>query len=470
MLFNSIEFLLFIVLFFVCWPRVKTHLQARWIYLTGASFFFYGWADWRYLILLVLSGLLDFCIGLGIPRFPKHRRILLLLSMAGNLGLLFSFKYLGFFLENLNALFRFSGLSISVAPISLFLPVGISFYTFQSMSYTIDIYRGQLQPTRNIWHFFAYLSMFPQLVAGPIVRAAHLLPQLERYSEPSPLQKWNGLRLIIYGYFKKVVIADHFSVAVDSAFRNTHPTGDSLYWWFILILFAFQIYCDFSGYTDIARGLGKWMGYDFSPNFQHPYIASSIREFWQRWHISLSTWFRDYVYIPLGGGKRGVFYSLIAMWITMLISGFWHGAAWNFLIWGALHAFYLTLERLTQWPKHLSHWRGGRLLSTGIVFILVLIAWIFFRAHSTPQALEILEILLRFDFSSGETFVKLYLFELGLLGLISIRHALFFFHLERSRWWRHRFIQKLQPLFLACLITACVFLRGPGKAFIYFQF
>ncbi|MEK7486373.1 MAG: MBOAT family O-acyltransferase, partial [Planctomycetota bacterium] len=276
--------------------------------------------------------------------------------------------------------------------------------------------------------------------------------------------------LIIYGYFKKVVVADNIAVLVDEAFQCITPVGHTFYWWFIMGLFALQIYCDFSGYTDIARGLGKWMGYDFAPNFQHPYIACSIREFWQRWHISLSTWFRDYVYIPLGGSRRGIINATLVMWITMLVSGFWHGASWTFLIWGGLHAMYLTLERLTLWPQKLAKIPGGRFISLFIVFILVLIAWIFFRAQTVHQALEILKILFSFDFRPLSEITRKYPLELFLFLLMTARHFFVFFGGEKRKIWRSRRWQKIEPFYFALLITICIYFRGPGKAFIYFQF
>ena len=221
------------------------------------------------------------------------------------------------------------------------------------MSYTIDVYRGRMKPVTNLFHFFAFLSMFPQLVAGPIVRARDLIPQLEKNRDTTEAERWDGLKLIVGGYFKKVVIADNLAPFVNTAFAAVPSPDSSLYWWLVIAAFAFQIFFDFAGYSDIARGLAKWMGYDFLVNFDHPYTSTSLREFWARWHISLSTWFRDYVYIPLGGSKKGESWGHVSMWMTMVISGLWHGAAFHFLVWGAVHALFLSIERITLWPERL---------------------------------------------------------------------------------------------------------------------
>ena len=390
--------MVFAVLFFALWRLCPKTPSVRWILLVLASFVFYGWWDWRFLFLLIFNGLIDYYAALGIENHPGRKKLFLTLSIAGNIGALAVFKYAGFVLENLNGLFALLHLNTAVPVITLPMVVGISFYTFQSMSYTIDVYRGEMKPTRNIFHFFAYLSMFPQLVAGPIIRASYLLPQLLEHRNATPEEKWEGTRLVVHGYFKKVVVADNIAPVVNLAFAQSDMVYSSPYWWVIMTLFAFQIYCDFSGYSDIARGLARWMGYDFPLNFNHPYIASGFQEFWQRWHISLSTWFRDYVYVPLGGnknkaGKPSLVSGLSNMWITMVISGLWHGAAWNFLIWGALHSFYLTLERLTSWPSRLKQIPFGRFFTTTLGIMQVWVAWVFFRAETFTKAISIVGVM-----------------------------------------------------------------------------
>jgi D-alanyl-lipoteichoic acid acyltransferase DltB (MBOAT superfamily) len=470
MQFHSAIFAVFAILFFALWPFARRSANTRWLTLVVASFIFYGWWDWRFLFLIVASGLLDFGAGLGMERFPKRRRAFLALSMTGNLGSLATFKYLGFATQVANDSLAAVGFSSAVPVVQLTLPVGISFYTFQSMSYTIDIYRGQLRPTRHVLHFFAYLSMFPQLVAGPIVRARDLLPQLSEDRRITDRDRWEGLVLIAHGYFKKVVIADNLAPMVNQAFGAATPEASGLYWWMVTTMFAFQIYCDFSGYSDIARGLARWMGFDFALNFNHPYVSSSLREFWGRWHISLSTWFRDYVYIPLGGGRVGAGRGHANMWLTMLVSGLWHGAAWTFVAWGALHATLLTIERVTNWPARLGTGQLARALTTFVVMIQVWIAWVFFRAENFQQAVEILTRMFdpaSFDPSPIGAMEPL---ALMLLGVGIARESYFYLGLERSRWANSRLHAVLSPLGVALLLAGCVLFRGPGGEFIYFQF
>lgn len=471
MLFNSFEFIVFVAVFFAAWPMLRKNNTSRWIYLVTASFIFYGWWDWRFLFLIMGSGFIDFFAGLAMERWPAHRKPFLVASVCGNIGSLAIFKYMDFFLGNLNWAMGAAGLEHQAPMLRIILPVGISFYTFQSMSYTIDIYKGQLRPTHNVFHFFAYLALFPQLVAGPIVRAAHLLPQLEKNVPTTEKQRWEGMALIVNGMFKKVVVADTLAPFINEAFATATPVESCAYWWGVMIMFSFQIYCDFSGYSDIARGLAKWMGYDFPVNFDHPYIARSVREFWSRWHISLSTWFRDYVYIPLGGSRGGKYANLRNMWITMVISGFWHGAAWTFVVWGALHALYLSIERLTDWPKKIRAIPGGGHLSVLIVFVLVLISWVFFRAESFSQAATILTHLVDLAHPNlaalrAITNAKV----LALLALMAGRQAYVYFGMDTWRWHDTRWAAHLHTAAAALLLAACVLFRGPGAAFIYFQF
>jgi len=478
MLFNSFIFLIFAALFFALWPLLRRRENLRYLFLVAASFLFYGWWDWRFLFLIIGSGLLDFFSGLGMVRWPGLRRLFLVLSMLGNVGSLMVFKYSGFFADNIGAFLGLFGLDVDLRtgmpPFMLILPVGISFYTFQSMSYTIDIYRGQLQPTRNPLHFFAYLALFPQLVAGPIIRAADLLPQLREVRPVTDEQRWEGLRLVVHGFFKKVVIADSLAHVVNYGFGLSHIPESSAYWWLVVTAFAFQIYCDFSGYSDIARGLARWMGYDFMVNFNHPYTATSLQDFWRRWHISLSTWFRDYVYIPLGGSRLGRWRGELNMWATMLISGFWHGAAWNFVIWGGIHAGCTSLERVTRWPKKLAALPGGRLLATTLVMVQVWVSWVFFRAGTFDQAITILQRMFSFDgglntvapIMGGINLINLTI----LVGAMVLRESYFYYGFNDRKLLPSPWKQRLENLFLALVIVACVFLRGPGGAFIYFQF
>ncbi len=479
MSFNSIEFLVFAALFFSMWPMLRGGNNRRWALLTVASFIFYGWWDARFLLLIVGSGMIDYLAGLAMVRWPGRRKLWLGLSILGNVGSLAVFKYLDFGIGTLNALAGLVGLGTPVEPVGLILPVGISFYTFQSMSYTIDIYRGQLTPTRNPLHFFAYLSMFPQLVAGPIVRAADLLPQLAQSRPTTEAQRWQGAKLIAYGFFKKVVVADSIAPLVRNALSADEPLANCGYWWVIMLLFSYQIYCDFSGYSDIARGLGKWMGYEFPLNFNHPYIARGFRDFWARWHISLSTWFRDYVYIPLGGSRMGRWRVGGNLMVTMLVSGLWHGANWTFVVWGAVHGALLMGERVTGWTRRLARLPVvGPHLVAATVFAMGVVSWVFVTARDMGHAGQILSVM--FDLSAADRIPAGWLdpTPLNLMGLMMLRQLWFHFRLDRDRrvegrlrLWRRRWHGRLaEAAFVGVLLAACVFLRGPGSTFIYFQF
>ena len=471
MVFNSLEFLLFGLLFFLLWPLFKKKDNPRWLYLVAASFLFYGWWDWRFLFLIIGSGLVDYYCGLWIEKAPKYRKHFLFFSLLGNLGSLSVFKYSVFFATSLDSLFLKLGvqtnLVASIPEFALILPVGISFYTFQSLSYTIDIYRGRLSPTKNILHFFSYLSMFPQLVAGPIVRAKDFLRQLAKVPSVNSIQIWNGIKLIVYGLFQKVVIADNLSLFIDSAFSGSKHYDGPSYWWFVMVAFSFQIYCDFSGYSLIARGLAKTMGYHFKMNFNHPYLSSSLKEFWGRWHISLSSWFRDYVYIPLGGAKKGIYLGMLFLWITMLLSGLWHGANFTFIIWGAVHALFLTMERfyskvgiLRKMPK------GVWIL---ITFIQACVAWVFFRAESFDQSITVLTSMFTFQ-SSDFKFLTTYFDAMIFLGLAILIELCILF--KRTKISVQLIYQRynLDLLFISIAVVAIIMFRGEGKQFIYFQF
>lgn len=472
--FNSIIFLIFAAGFFALWPWAKKADSRRWVTITAASLFFYGWWDWRFVFLILGTGSIDYAAGLAMGAWPSRRKGFLIASLAGNLGSLSVFKYSGFLADTLSEVLTALGypcdLKAHLPGFTLILPVGISFFTFQSMSYTIDVYRGLMKPCRNVFHFFAYLSLFPQLVAGPIVRARSLIPQLAGSPQPTEAERWEGLKLIAAGYFKKVVMADNLAPLVNAAFASTSLSGSSLYWWIVTMAFAFQIYFDFSGYSDIARGLARWMGYDFVVNFDHPYTSTSMREFWTRWHISLSTWFRDYVYIPLGGGRKGEWASHLNMWLTMLLSGLWHGAAFHFLAWGGLHAAFLSLERITGWPQRALKLPAGRAVALAAVLFQVLVAWVFFRAQDIHQALQILGTML--EFNGNVTFAADDLFKVGVLylalGVLSeLYHAS---GADARRWFSASAYRIGETAAVVLLLTASVFLRGTGMQFIYFQF
>ncbi|MEL6674804.1 MAG: MBOAT family O-acyltransferase [Bacteroidota bacterium] len=378
MIFNSATFLLFFLLFFSGYWLIpaKWGLRARNLWILLGSYVFYGWWDWRFLSLIIISSATDFLVGQQLARssFPRNRKAWVALSLVVNLGLLGFFKYFNFFVESLVQFMALFQIALSPSSLEIILPVGISFYTFQTLSYTLDVYRGKMEATRDPLAFFAYVSFFPQLVAGPIERAAHLLPQFQTGKSFSYEQAVSGLRLVLYGLFKKVVIADNTGWLADQIFNYAQPLNGATVW-LGCIFFALQIYGDFSGYSDMAIGLSRMLGFNLRPNFQTPYFARSFRTFWQRWHISLSTWFRDYLYIPLGGNRKGPGHTYLNLLITFLISGLWHGAHINFLLWGGLHGLCLILERRFRLE------RFKRIYGV-LVLLTVILLWLPFRAES----------------------------------------------------------------------------------------
>ena len=437
------------------------------------------------MVLIVISTLIDYVAGLrmGKTTVRSRRKKYLLLSLVANLGILFTFKYANFFSESLRVALNQFNIFYDMPMFDLLLPVGISFYTFQSMSYTIDVYRGEQQPERHLGKFALYVAFFPQLVAGPIERSLRLLPQFDRVFKFDYERVVSGLRLMLWGFFKKLVIADRLAIYVNEAYN--HPAE---YQGLTLLLatyfFAIQIYCDFSGYSDIAIGAARVMGYDLMTNFRQPYFSKSISEFWRRWHISLSTWFRDYLYIPLGGnrvGKQRWYFNLFAVFV---ISGLWHGANWTFVVWGALHGGYLIFAIVTaDWRQKLAHWSGlakrpalHNLLRTLITFHLVLFAWIFFRANSLSEAFMIIGNMAALDFSLES--LKSLNIALGWGELLVAIGSILFLelaHLLQSRGKVHSWITA-QPaplrwsVYYLLLLAIAFFGVFNHSEFIYFQF
>lgn len=399
MLFNSIEFAIFLPIVFTIYWLLNKWLRWQNAWIVASSFFFYGWWDWRFLFLMLGSALIDFVVGILLENQQNKtkRKFLLFCSLAGNLGILGFFKYFNFFAENFASAFTLLGKELDPVSLRIVLPVGISFYTFQALSYTIDVYRRQLEPTHKIVDYFAFISFFPQLVAGPIERATNLLPQFYTKRSFNYSLAVDGMRQILWGLFKKVVIADNCAVLVNDIFSNYgHYNSSTLIAG--ALLFAFQIYGDFSGYSDIAIGTARLFGFSIMRNFAFPYFARDIAEFWRRWHISLSTWFRDYVYIPLGGSRVSRWMQVRNTFVIFVVSGFWHGANWTFISWGALNALYfLPLLLLNRNRKHVgvtSHNRWlpsvREFLSILLTFVLVLLAWVFFRSPDIESAFNYL--------------------------------------------------------------------------------
>ena len=402
MLFNSIEFLLFLpTIFILYWFVFNKNLKYQNSLILASSYVFYGWWDHRFLSLIFLSTIVDYVIGLSISNqsSKKKQKLLLWGSVLFNLSVLGFFKYYNFFVDSWVELFSSVGYEIkSVWTLNIILPVGISFYTFQTMSYTIDIYRKKLEPTKDFISFASFVSFFPQLVAGPIERASNLLPQILKKREFQHDQVIQGLKLILWGLFKKVVIADSLAPIVDDIFSNYQDFGGGTLW-LGAIYFSFQIYCDFSGYSDIAIGTSKLFGFELMSNFKFPYFSRNIGEFWRRWHISLSTWFRDYLYIPLGGSQEGKWKSIRNIFIIFLVSGFWHGANWTFIFWGLFHSIlFLPTFMFNKNRNYTSSIIAANTLlpslkefiSVGTTFLLVTIGWVFFRSESIGDSFSYL--------------------------------------------------------------------------------
>ncbi|MBN2164903.1 MAG: MBOAT family protein [Marinilabiliaceae bacterium] len=404
MLFNSLEFAIFLPIVFVLyWFVFNKNLKLQNLLISTSSYIFYGWWDWRFLSLILFSSIVDFLVGLGLENEEKkHKRQLLLwASIIVNLGLLGFFKYYNFFIDNFNSAFTLFGAEIKSESLNIILPVGISFYTFQTMSYSIDVYKKKLNPTKDFIAFSAFVSFFPQLVAGPIERATNLLPQFYKKRTFDYSNATSGIRQILWGLFKKIVIADNCATFANLIFNNhTDYTGSTL----ILgaIFFTFQIYGDFSGYSDIAIGTSRLFGFNLMQNFAFPYFSRDIAEFWRRWHISLSTWFRDYLYIPLGGSRGSTWMRIRNTLIIFIVSGFWHGANWTFIIWGALNAIYfMPLLLIKKNRTNISIVAKGKIfpsvkefISMTLTFTLIAFAWIFFRAENVNHAISYLSNIL----------------------------------------------------------------------------
>jgi D-alanyl-lipoteichoic acid acyltransferase DltB (MBOAT superfamily) len=482
MLFNSIDFAIFLpIVFILYWFVTNKHLKIQNLLLLIASFIFYGWWDWKFLTLIAFSTLVDFTIGVLLSNElnQNKRKVLLWISIILNLGFLGFFKYFNFFIENFVEAFSFFGMPIQGSSLNIILPVGISFYTFQTMSYTIDVYKKKLEPTHDIIAFAAFVSFFPQLVAGPIERATNLLPQFYKKRQFDYSKAVDGMRQILWGLFKKIVIADNCAEYANLIFNNSDDYNGST---LLLgaLFFTFQIYGDFSGYSDIAIGTSRLFGFDLMQNFAFPYFSRDIAEFWRRWHISLSTWFRDYLYIPLGGSKGSTWMKVKNTFIIFIVSGFWHGANWTFVVWGALNAIYFLPLLLTNKNRNnLEIVAKGSYLPTFKELLLMLstfgltvLAWIFFRAENLRHAFSyISEILSSSLFSvpkfSGmkESFTIVVLVAIFIfvewMGRES-QHALQKVVNQLSRGYRYGLYYSI--------IFAIIWFGAKEQQFIYFQF
>jgi len=480
MLFNSSDFLVFLPIVFLLYWFVFRERKWQNLLIVIASYVFYGWWDWQFLILIALTSVCSFASGLLLERFEGHRRqrqIISAVNIVLNLGILGVFKYYNFFVENLDALFGMMGYHLDWVTMNVILPVGISFYTFQALSYTIDVYQKKLPATRDIVEFFAYISFFPQLVAGPIERATNLLPQFQKKRQFDYVKAVDGMRQMLWGFLKKLVIADNCATVVNDYWEQ-YSELPALSLFLLGVLFTFQIYCDFSGYSDIAIGCARLFGFNLMRNFNFPYFSRSIPEFWRRWHISLTTWFRDYIYFPLGGSRCDKWKIIRNVYIVWGISGLWHGANWTFVCWGLFHATLLAIYNLlginTKYKNVVAYGRYlpsmKELLQIALTFFLAVIGWIIFRAENMSQAVDYLAAMAsnRF-FDASKLYGKGYLF-LGILLLFvewlqrDKQHALQFpdtkfFNKRVVRWG------------LYYLIIMIIFVKmGSSQTFIYFQF
>lgn len=432
------------------------------------GYLFYGWWDWRFLLLLIFSSTIDFISGLLIhsSKTNNHRKLFLGLSLTVNLCLLGFFKYCDFFITSAGDILHALGYTGSLKTLNIILPVGLSFYTFQSMSYALDVYKGKLKPTRNVLDFFAFVSFFPQLVAGPIERAVNMLPQFAATKKFNYSQGVDGLKMILWGLFKKMVIADSLAIFANQVFEAPMDF-DTLSVWIGVIAFAFQIYCDFSGYSDIALGCAKLLGFELMVNFRTPYFAKSFTEFWQRWHISLSTWFRDYLFIPLGGNKGPLKRYIINILITFLLSGFWHGAKYTFILWGLMHGFYLIQEKLILRKNPTFKWFPS------FIFITVLLAWVPFRAKDLFFTGLVYERIFDFQFNFYHFVYPLTIHNIGFLFVFVIFLVMEKWLNKNSFAEKVLTISKIKRRLIYYGLVACILLFGDfnnAPSFIYFQF
>ena len=480
MLFNSFEFLIFLPAVFLLYWFVFKPLKWQNLFVVAASYLFYGWWDWRFLILIAITTFCSYASGLLIQKYAgrrTRRRIVCATNILLNLIILGIFKYLNFFGENFALLLDALGFKCDWVTLDILLPVGISFYTFQALSYTIDVYRGNIQPTRNIVAFFAFISFFPQLVAGPIERATNLLPQFLVPRKFDYAKAVDGMRQILWGLFKKMVVADNCAVAVNMIF-DQYQSLDGFTLFIGGLLFTFQIYGDFSGYSDIAIGTARLFGINLMRNFNYPYFSRNIAEFWRRWHISLTTWFRDYVYFPLGGSRRGKWKTIRNTFIIFLVSGMWHGANWTFICWGAYNALlFMPLLIVGRNRRYTDVVAQGRLLPSFkellqivVTFLLVVIGWIIFRAENINDVFNYITLMVT-DFTP-------HLPEHGKSALLYIAILMIVEWLHRDRQFglqisdgggllARRTVRWTIYVILALFTLLCA---GTQEEFIYFQF
>ena len=485
MLFHSIEFTIFLpIVFTIYWFIVNKNLRLQNTFILISSYIFYGWWDWRFLSLIVISSVVDYSIGLLIlkQKVQTKKKLLLLVTLLINIGFLGFFKYYNFFIDSFANAYTYFGKHIEPNRLNIILPVGISFYTFQTLSYSIDVYRGRIKPKKDIIAFFAFVSFFPQLVAGPIERASNLLPQFIRRREFSYHDSVDGMRQILWGFFKKMVLADNCAIIANEVFSNyqNESSGALLVG---AIFFAFQIYGDFSGYSDIAIGTAKLFGFKLMQNFAFPYFSRDIAEFWRRWHISLSTWFRDYLYIPLGGSRGNSVSKVRNIFIIFLVSGFWHGANWTFIAWGFLNAmFFLPLLLMKKNRSNVDVVAESRILPNAKellqmlgTFSITTIAWIFFRAETIADAAGYIYKMLISDSIFFPSNILIFANELSTKKIIPVFVVLTIEWINRKKEHglqidEFRLSRFARYAVYCILFFSILYFQGEQQEFIYFQF
>jgi alginate O-acetyltransferase complex protein AlgI len=475
MLFNSLAFVVFAAIFFAGWALVRKLASGPVVrgYLAVASLTYYGWWNWRHIFVLVAVVLVSYASGRAIARWRRRR--VLALAIVAALCPLIAFKYADFLIAQLNALANVAHLDLQLGHVGWSVPVGISFFTLSAVSYAIDVYTEEIAPSSDVVQHGLFLALFPVLLSGPIIRGAQLLPQLAELPKTTREGRWQGTKLIAYGLAKKCLVADQIARFTTQMFEIDPVPRSAGLWWLVATLSLVQVYCDFSGYTDIALGLGRWMGLELPENFQHPFQSTSFREFWGRWNISFSSWLRDYIYFPLARRWEGRVGAAAAVMVTFFVAGLWHGAAWTFVVYGLVFGMLVVIESWTRWDHRLVALPFGRALATVIVFVAISLAYVFARADDLGQAWRILKTM--FSFST---------MDYGMLGrdrassrdpawivfpilfvIVEARHFVSFDSSRLATWFRET---RLGWVVIALLLVACVYARGPTSPFMYAGF
>ena len=469
MIFQSLDYFVFLI----CVLAVYWNLphRAQNLFLVAAGYVFYGWVHPWFLIPFLVTTVVDYFVAIGIESIPARRRQFLFLNLATNLGMLGVFKYFNFFAENIQSLLGMAGIHVSGTVLQIVLPVGISFYTFQSIGYVVEVYRGNIRACRDFLNYALFVSFFPQLVAGPIQRAGFLLKQVCEKRSTTPALVRDALFLILWGVFKKVVIADNVAITANKVFALRNPSFPIL--WVGVLAFCVQIYADFSAYTDIARGSARLFGFELIRNFDNPYLAQSPTEFWKRWHISLSSWIRDYIYIPLGGSRVNAGRGVANILIVFFLTGLWHGASWNYVLWGVYHGMLIVIYRVAGnvLPLKTQNWRGAAVARVCLMFVLTNIGWLIFREQNAAALWQDLT-LNPFSATRMDWKVAIYLASLaGIYTLPLCIHTVASFWLPKERREPSGLFLGFQTAVLTAAFLGILVLRSSvGSDFIYFQF